>query len=76
MAESAMLPKAPPSKRTIERALRGAGLTARQAKRLLSCGYAALGIGDSPADMEALAEQAEALARQLRSSCRENSHVS
>lgn len=60
-----------PSKRELERALRGAGLTARQAKRLLSCGYAALGMDDAPLDIAALAEQAEALAKQLRSSCRE-----
>lgn len=72
MAESAKPPEAP-SKRDLERALRSAGLTARQAKRLLSCGYTALGVKESPADISALAEQAEALARQLRSSCREKS---
>lgn len=68
---STMQPKASPSKRDLERVLRGAGLTARQAKRLLASGYTALGTGNSSADIEALADQAEALARQLRNSCRE-----
>lgn len=48
-----------PSKRDLERALRGAGLSARQAKRLLADGYRALGnetADDDPTTKELLYE--------------------
>lgn len=39
-----------PSKRDLEHGLRGMGLSARQAKKLLSGGYAALGAVDDEAE--------------------------
>jgi len=44
-----------PSKRDLEHALRGAGLSAKQAKRVLADGYRALGINESE-DEETLKE--------------------
>lgn len=54
-----------PSKRDVERALVAAGLSGRQAKKLLARGWRAIG---SPQDdeVERLAEVAEELARRLR----------
>jgi hypothetical protein len=49
-----------PDKRDVERALREAGLSARQAKRLLSGGWRALA-PDDPLDAEALLIRLEAL---------------
>jgi hypothetical protein len=49
-----------PDKRDVERALREAGLSARQATRLLSGGWRALA-PDDPLDAEALLIRLEAL---------------
>ncbi len=49
-----------PDKREVERVLRAAGLSARQAKRLLSGGWRALA-PDDPLDAEALLLRLEAL---------------
>lgn len=49
-----------PDKRDVERALRDAGLSARQAKRLLSGGWRALA-PDDPLDAEALLIRLEAM---------------
>ena len=49
-----------PDKREIERALRAAGLSGRQAKRLLSGGWRALA-PDDPLDAEALLIRLEAM---------------
>ena len=43
-----------PTKRDLEKLLRGAGLSARQSKKLLSAGYGALGIADAEADNDEL----------------------
>jgi hypothetical protein len=59
----------PPDKRAAERALRGAGLSARQAKRVLSGGWRALG-ADAAADPDDMVDMLEDLARQLRRSTR------
>ena len=56
-------------KRAAERALRGAGLSARQAKRVLSGGWRALG-ADATADPDEVVDMLEDLARQLRRSTR------
>lgn len=58
-----------PSKRDLERALRGAGLSARQAKRVLAAGYRALGSVDPDVNLAELADRAEALAHELRFGC-------
>ncbi len=43
-----------PTKRDLEKLLRGAGLSARQSKKLLSAGYGALGVVDAEADHDEL----------------------
>lgn len=52
-----------PSKRDIEKALRTAGLSARQSKKLLSRGWSAIAADDDQAE---LAEQLENFAKKLR----------
>ena len=51
---TAASPPALPTKRVLETALRGAGLSARQARKLLSGGYAAIGGDDSMDDLKVL----------------------
>lgn len=55
-----------PSKRQLEHVLRDAGLSARQAKKLLSGGYSALGAEDD--NLAEIAEQLDALSQRLRHS--------
>lgn len=52
-----------PTKKVLERALRDAGLTARQSKKLLAAGYRAIADDDGS---EELAERLEQLAQTLR----------
>jgi hypothetical protein len=58
-----------PDKREVERTLRATGLSARQAKRLLSGGWRALDPNAPPdGDADALLAKLEALATRLRES--------
>ena len=58
-----------PDKRELERTLRAAGLSARQAKRLLSGGWQALDPNAPPEDdADALLAKLEALSTRLRES--------
>ncbi len=59
-----------PQKREIEAALRGAGLSARQAKRLLARGWAALDVAGHDDEAEELVALANALAHRLRETSR------
>lgn len=52
-----------PTKRELEAALRGAGLSARQAKKVLAKGYSSIANENDGADV---AEQLEQLAQRLR----------
>jgi hypothetical protein len=54
-----------PGKRDLEHALRAAGLTARQAKRLLSRGYTAIARDDERDELEEMVAKADELKRSL-----------